>query len=76
MLADSKIFENILQQVNQLTPEYRLRLIQRITATLLPLTPKKTTPLQFGKYKNYRMSSYEDFSVAEWHPSDSELHDA
>ena len=76
MLAETQVLENILQQVNQLAPEYRLRLIQRITASLLPFTPKKTRPLQFGKYKNNRMSSLEDFSVAEWHPKADELNGA
>ncbi|MCB9151773.1 MAG: hypothetical protein H6641_23710 [Caldilineaceae bacterium] len=76
MVADAQILEDIVLQVNQLTPEYRLLLIQRISASLLPFTTTKTTPLQFGKYKNNKMSTLEDFAVAEWHPADDELNGA
>lgn len=73
MLADAQVFENILTQVNQLSPEYRLRLIQRVTASLLPFPPQQSKPLQFGKYKGNRMSTLEDFAIVEWHPTDDEL---
>ena len=33
----------------------------------------KSTFLEFGKYNNEnRMSTLEDFEIAEWHPEDSE----
>lgn len=70
MLADVQVFESIVTQVNQLSPEYRLRLIQRVTASLLPFPPQQSKPLQFGKYKGNRMSTLEDFTIAEWHPTD------
>jgi len=73
MLADTQVLENILTQVYQLSPESRLRLIQRVTATLLPFPPQDSKPLQFGKYKGKRMSSLEDFAIAEWHPTDNEF---
>jgi hypothetical protein len=73
MLADAQVLENILTQVHQLSPESRLRLIQRVTATLIPFPQQESQPLQFGKYKGNRMSSLEDFAIAEWHPTDSEL---
>lgn len=73
MLADVQVFENILTQVNQLSPEYRLKLIQRVTASLLPFPSQQTKPLQYGKYKGNRMSTLEDFAIAEWHPTDEEL---
>ena len=73
MLADAQVFESILTQVNQLSPEYRLRLIQRVTASLLPFPSQQSKPLQFGKYKGNRMSTLEDFAIAEWHPTDDEL---
>lgn len=73
MLADAQVFESIVTQVNQLSPEYRLRLIQRVTASLLPFPPQRSKPLQFGKYKGNRMSTLEDFTIAEWHPTDDEL---
>ncbi len=73
MLADAQVFESIVTQVNQLSPEYRLRLIQRVTASLLPFPPQQTRPLQYGKYKDNRMSTLEDFAITEWHPTDEEL---
>lgn len=73
MLADTQVFENIMSQVNQLSPEYRLRLIQRVTASLLPLPSQKSKPLPYGKYKSDRMSTLEDFRVAEWHPTNGKL---
>lgn len=73
MLANTQVLENILTQVNQLSPEYRLQLIQRVTASLLPFPPQQSKPLQFGKYKGNRMSTLDDFAIAEWHPKDNEL---
>ena len=73
MLADAQVFENILTQVNQLSPEYRLKLIQRVTASLMPFTLHQSKPLQFGKYKGNRMSTLDDFAIAEWHPNDDEF---
>jgi hypothetical protein len=74
MLADAQMLEKIVVQVRQLSPEYRLRLIQRITETLLPSPPpQQSKPLQFGKYKGNRMSTLEDFAIAEWRTTDREL---
>lgn len=73
MLNDMEVLENIITQVNQLSPEYRLRLIKRVTETLLPFPSQESKPLQFGKYKGNRMSTLEDFAIAEWHPTDDEL---
>ena len=70
MYADTEILETILTQVHQLSPEYRLRLIQRVTETLLVTIPaRQPKPLQFGKYQGQRMSTLEDFAIAEWHPT-------
>jgi len=75
MLADVQAFESILTQVNQLSPEYRLRLIQHVTASLLPFPQQQqqSKPLQFGKYKGERMSTLADFAIAVWHPTDDEF---
>ncbi len=35
MIANTQTLENILAQVKQLSPEYRLHLIQRIIQTLI-----------------------------------------
>ena len=72
MLAESQTFEKLLTQVNQLSPEYRIKLIQRITASLLPYPTQTSVSLQFGKYSQNRMSSMEDFAVAEWRPTGDE----
>ena len=74
MLADPQILEDIVVKANQLSPEYRLRLIQRVTATLLPFPPKDSIPLQFGKYPGDKMSNLADFAIAEWHPEDDNLY--
>lgn len=73
MLADAQVLETIVAQAEQLSPEYRLRLIQRVAETLLPSPPQKPKPLQFGKYKGNRMSTLEDFAIAEWRPTNEEL---
>ena len=74
MVADTQIMEKAVVLAQQLSPEYRLRLIQRITETLLPQTSsQKQGQLQFGKYRSGKMSTWEDFALAEWHPSDTEL---
>ena len=74
MIADTQIMEKIVVMVQQLSPEYRLRLIQRITETLIPSSvTEEPKPLQFGKYKGNRMSTAEDFTIAEWRPTDREL---
>jgi len=74
MIADAQLLEKIVVLVRQLSPEYRLRLIQRITETLIPSSAsQESKPLQFGKYKGNKMSTLEDFAIAEWRPTDKEL---
>jgi len=73
MIAETQVVENIVLQVKQLPPEYRLRLIQRITETLMPAFSHQAKPLQFGKYKSDKMSTLEDFAIAEWRPTDKDL---
>ncbi len=75
MLAELEPIEQIVLQAQQLSPQQRLRLIQRITDTLLPAYRPPSTPLQFGKYQSSRMSTLKDFATAEWHPTDEELFD-
>ncbi len=74
MIADPQLLEKIIIQIRELSPEYRLRLIQRITDTLIPSSVSpESKPLQFGKYKGNKMSPLKDFAVAEWRPTDKEL---
>jgi len=76
MIADTQILENILTQVKRLSPEYRLRLVQRIIQTLiLPPPPPQPQLIRFGEFKGAEaaMSTLEDFAIAEWRPTDEEL---
>jgi hypothetical protein len=74
MVADAQNLEEIVTLAEQLSPEYRLRLIERIVQTLIPPSPvQKSTPLQYGKYNTGKMSTLEDFVIAEWRPTDEEL---
>ena len=76
MLADTQILENILTQVKQLSPEYRLRLVQRIIQTLISPTPSpQPQPIRFGEFSGNEasMSTLEEFALAEWRPTDREL---
>lgn len=74
MMVQSKKIEELVIQSKQLTPESRLRLIQRITDTLIPEQAKRSKPLQYGKYQEGKMSTLEDFALAEWRPSEKDLH--
>ena len=73
MVAENQLLENILVEITRLSPEFRLRLIQRITDSLLGSFQQPFTPIQFGKYKSNKLSTLEDFAIAEWHPTEAEL---
>ncbi|NJN97640.1 MAG: hypothetical protein HC875_27950 [Anaerolineales bacterium] len=76
MLADAQMLEKIFNQVTQLSPEYRLRLVQRIIQTLIsPPVSQQPHPLRFGEFRGNEaaMSTFEDFAIAEWRPADKEL---
>ena len=73
MIAESQTIDTLLVQITGLSPEFRLRLIQRITDTLLLSFPRQTKPIQFGKHRSGKLSTLEDFSIAEWRPTDKEL---
>ena len=76
MIADTQILENILTQAKQLSPEYRLRLVQRIIQTLISPTPSpQPEHIHFGEFSGDEaaMSTLQDFAIAEWRPTDEEL---
>ena len=79
MLANTQIIKNILTQVKQLSPEYRLRLVQDILQTLVsstsPISPQSPQPIRFGEFSGPEdsMSTLGDFTLAEWRPTDEEL---
>ncbi|GEM_PF-881577 len=68
------LLEKIVALVKQLTPEYRVYLIQLIAQTMIQPRPTSATSsqlLQFGEYKGDTIE--EDFVLAEWHPTAEEL---
>ncbi len=76
MLAESEMIEKIYSQAQDLSPEDRLRLIERIIRSLISSpTALKSQSLQFGEFagEEAAMSSLEDFTIAEWQPGDEEL---
>lgn len=76
MIADMQIMENILSQVRQLSPEHRLYLVQNILQTLIsPLPTSQPQPIRFGQFSGAEasMATFEDFTIAEWRPTDEEL---
>ena len=67
MVAEAQTLEEIVTLAEQLSPEYRLRLIERIVQTLIQPPPvQKSAPLQYGKYNTGKMSTLEDFAITEW----------
>jgi len=76
MLAETQALDKIFSQVKQLSPEYRLRLVQRIVQTLVsPCSLQEPQPLRFGEFggDEASMSTLEDFAIAEWRPTAEEL---
>jgi hypothetical protein len=66
MVADPQVLENILTQVEELSPENRLRLVQRIIQTLIsPASSMQLQPLRFGEFggDEAAMSTLEDFTI-------------
>ncbi len=68
--------ETIMAQVERLSSDDQLQLIRRV-AEMLANASKAEEPrrLVFGKYKDAsgRMSTEEDFKIAEWHPTEKDL---
>ena len=76
MIADTQNLDRIFSEAKHLSPEYRLRLVQRIIQTLVsPSPPQESQPLRFGEFggDEAAMSTLEDFTIAEWQPTDEEL---
>ena len=72
------MFKEMLEQVKQLSPEDRLRLMRFILDTLLP-KPGGTTPPQFlhhGEFHGPGMSTEADFGLTEETPAEQPVHGA
>src|SRR5215213_1973798 len=60
MTGDAQTIEQIVAQTQRLSPDDRVRLIQRVLETLIPTIPvPQQQRLQYGKYKGGRMSTEE-----------------
>jgi hypothetical protein len=77
MLAESKRLDTLFNQIQQLSPESRLRLIQRTIQSLIPPAPTEQSQpfIRFGEFAGAEasMSSLEDFTIAEWQPTNKQL---
>ena len=72
-MRDLVTLDKLVAKAARLSAEDRLRLIQRVAETLLPI-PKPTQErlLKYGEFGSGRPSTEEDFKLAEWRPSERE----
>lgn len=64
----------IKKRSKDLPKEQKLELIGFLTRELSRV-PHRSKPIKFGKYasSSRRMSTADDFNIAEWHPADLDL---
>jgi hypothetical protein len=75
MAVMSPSVQEVALQAQRLSFEDRVRLINLLAESLLSMERPKPAPRQMvrGQFKGERMSTEEDFRIAEWHPSEDEL---
>lgn len=76
MTVEYKDVEGLLEQIKSLPPEYRVRLMHGILETLISAQPSEDRGiLKFGEFKDFDgpLSTYEDYSLAEWWPTEQDL---
>lgn len=74
MATKGQTLEEVIAQAQRLSPDDQLRLIKEIAERLISMTrAKQHRPLVYGEFKGDRMSTDEDFLIAEWHPSEKDL---
>jgi hypothetical protein len=76
MTTDTQALDKIFSEARRLTLEYRLRLVQRIIQTLAPSSSlQEPQPLRFDEFggDEAAMSTWKDFAIAEWRPTDKEV---
>ncbi len=71
-------YQLIVKQVEKLSPQEQLRLIQQLAEKLSQQEAKPQTPqyLVYGEFKdtpNREFSTEEDFKLAEYHPTEKQL---
>jgi hypothetical protein len=63
--------ERIVAEIQDLSPQERLRLIRIVVDTLIvPERPAESRRLMFGEFRGGRMSTEDDFKIAEWRLQD------
>jgi hypothetical protein len=66
--------ERIVAEIQALPPQERLRLIRTVVDTLItPARPAESRTLIYGEFQGGRMSTEDDFKIAEWRPQDREM---
>lgn len=64
MSTEAQELEQIINRVQQLSPEYRLRLIQQVAQTLIDTAPERRQQrLIYGNFAGDNMSTLEDFAI-------------
>jgi hypothetical protein len=62
--------ERIVTEIQDLSPQERLRLIRAVVDTLIaPGRPAESRRLIYGEFQGGRMSTEDDFKIAEWRPN-------
>ena len=74
MPAERITLEQVTAEAEFLSPVDRLHLIKSVAEMLIsrPMHPS-SKQLVYGEFKGARLSTEEDFAVAEWRPSEREL---
>jgi len=66
--------ERIAAEIQDLSPQERLRLVRIVVETLMmPGRPAESRRLIYGEFRGGRMSTEDDFRIAEWRPQDREM---
>jgi hypothetical protein len=66
--------ERIVAEIQDLSPQERLRLIRTVVDTLItPGRAAESRRLIYGEFRGGRMSTEDDFKIAEWRPQDREM---
>lgn len=76
MTIEYQDIESLLERIKLLPPEYRVQLMHGILESLIPAQPiEEGTILRFGEFKDFDgpLSTYEDYALAEWWPSEHDL---
>lgn len=74
VVSDERALEQIVARAQRLSREDQLRLVKRIVEMLIsaepPLEPQR---IRYSQFRGERMSSEEDFRIADWRPNRQDL---